>query len=313
VGDVTRLDYLYLLTVADSRATNPDRWNSWKDALLRELYHATRRALLRGLDNPQAQDELIQEKQSEALRLLARYGVDENRCKAEWLKYSLDFFLSNSPDEIAWQTRLVLRATDCDMPMVAIRPVTARGSTEIFVYTLDIDNLFAVTTALLDQLGLSIMDARIMTTDEGKVLNTYLVLEEDGSTITSEHRLNEIRLCLEQGLKAPEDARIQVSRRLPRQHRHFPAPTRLNFSMDTKNLRTVMRLSALDRPGLLADVGSVFANCRVRLHTAKIATVGAEAEDIFFITDDEDQPISEQEELDCLRRQITERVDEVSV
>jgi [protein-PII] uridylyltransferase len=313
VGDVTRLDYLYLLTVADSRATNPDRWNSWKDALLRELYHATRRALLRGLDNPQAQDELIREKQTEAVRLLARYGVDEARCKAQWLSFSLDFFLSNSPDEIAWQTRLVLRATDLDLPLVAIRPVTARGSTEVFVYTPELDNLFALTTALLDQLGLSIMDARIMTTDEGKVLNTYLVLEQDGSTITSEHRLNEIRQTLEQGLQAPEDAQIHVSRRLPRRHRHFQAPTRLSFSLDAKKLRTVMRLSALDRPGLLADVGSVFANCRIRLHTAKIATVGAEAEDIFFITNANDQPISAQQELDCLRRQITERVDETSV
>ncbi|MGD9299513.1 MAG: [protein-PII] uridylyltransferase, partial [Thiohalocapsa sp.] len=51
VTDPNRLDYLYLLTVADSRATNPKRWNSWKNALLRDLYQAGRRALSRGLDN----------------------------------------------------------------------------------------------------------------------------------------------------------------------------------------------------------------------------------------------------------------------
>ena len=105
VGEQTRLDYLYLLTVADSRATDPERWNGWIDALLRELYHATRRALLRGLDHPQAQDELIAQKQDEARRLVQRYGGDPAACTRLWHRFSLDFFLHNSPDEIAWLKR----------------------------------------------------------------------------------------------------------------------------------------------------------------------------------------------------------------
>ncbi len=42
--DTVHLDYLYVLTVADVRATNPELWNNWKDALLKELYYNTRRA-----------------------------------------------------------------------------------------------------------------------------------------------------------------------------------------------------------------------------------------------------------------------------
>ncbi|MEJ2575769.1 MAG: [protein-PII] uridylyltransferase, partial [Gammaproteobacteria bacterium] len=52
VGDVNRLNHLYVLTVADVRATNPKRWNGWKNVLLRQLYRSTRRALTRGLDTP---------------------------------------------------------------------------------------------------------------------------------------------------------------------------------------------------------------------------------------------------------------------
>jgi [protein-PII] uridylyltransferase len=43
VGDQTHLDYLYVLTVADVRGTNPKIWNSWKDSLFAELYQSTRR------------------------------------------------------------------------------------------------------------------------------------------------------------------------------------------------------------------------------------------------------------------------------
>ncbi|MGI9264202.1 MAG: [protein-PII] uridylyltransferase, partial [Gammaproteobacteria bacterium] len=52
VGDQNHLDYLYLLTVADVRATNPSLWNSWKQALFEEFYEAVSGALRRGLDKP---------------------------------------------------------------------------------------------------------------------------------------------------------------------------------------------------------------------------------------------------------------------
>jgi len=92
IGDLARLDYLYLLTVADVRGTNPKRWSSWKDALLRELYQSTRRALDRGLDNPQAQDLLIEQKQAEAMRLLAREGIDAEECRNLWFRFSVEFW-----------------------------------------------------------------------------------------------------------------------------------------------------------------------------------------------------------------------------
>ena len=45
VGDQAHLDYLYLLTVADVRGTNPKLWNSWKASLFHDFYERVRRAL----------------------------------------------------------------------------------------------------------------------------------------------------------------------------------------------------------------------------------------------------------------------------
>ncbi len=309
IGDPIRLDYLYLLTVADARATNPERWNSWMDALLRELYLGTRRALLRGLDNPQAQHELIAQKRAEAMRLLVRYGCDPDACSWLWSKFSLDFFLLHSPDEIAWQTRQVLTAEPEQLPLVVIRPVTLRGATEIFIYTHDRANLFAHTTALLDQMGLSVMDARVMTTDAGMAINSYQILDQDGSPIDDPPRLAEIRAALAVTIADQRSGNIKVARALSRRHRHFPIDTRISFAVDEPNHRTIMRLSTLDRPGILAEVGAVFQRCGVRLQNAKIATVGAEVDDVFFITNGDKTPIMCENALACLRREIHERLE----
>ena len=42
IGDEERLEYLFLLTVCDVRATNPNLWNSWKERLFKDLYQLTK-------------------------------------------------------------------------------------------------------------------------------------------------------------------------------------------------------------------------------------------------------------------------------
>src|SRR6201999_894181 len=44
VGDENHLDYLYVLTSADVRGTNPKLWNSWKASLFQEFYERVKRA-----------------------------------------------------------------------------------------------------------------------------------------------------------------------------------------------------------------------------------------------------------------------------
>ncbi len=313
VGDLSRLDYLYLLTVADIQGTNPEGWNSWKDTLLRDLYQNTRSALERGLDNPQAQDDLIQRKQTETVRLLSEHGITGDACTALWIKFSLDYFLHNSPDEMAWQTRTILRTAEETLPLVAIRPLTHRGGTEILIYTRDRKHLFARTTALLDRWGLSILDARIMTTDDKMVLNTYYVLETEGSSpVLDDTQVRQIREALVQELSEPETPNLRVARPVPRQLRHFPTDTRLQFSEDKRNHRTIMRLVTLDRPGLLAAIGAIFDACGIRLQNAKIATIGAQADDIFFITTADGTPITEPNTLHRLRKEIRTRLEQAA-
>ena len=130
-------------------------------------------------------------------------------------------------------------------------------------------------------------------TGDGFSLDLYHVLEDDGAPIADSDRIGEIERALWRSLQRPDDAPVSVSRRVPRQARMFHTPTQIAVSVDERNRRSVLELTAGDRPGLLCDVGKVLMEERVELHAAKIMTVGERAEDVFYLTDFDNHPLDE--------------------
>jgi [protein-PII] uridylyltransferase len=307
VRDPMHLDYLYLLTVADIRGTNPDMWNSWKDALLKQLYYSTRRALHRGLQDPMERSEHIQKVQEAARELL---GTDTADYSATWERLGDEYFLRHIPWQVAHHTRLLMGRTDPSSTLVDIQPLTERGGTEIFIYAAPTDDLFSRITAVMDQLGLNVVDAGIVTTDDNYRLHTYHVLEESGEAVVEQRRIEEIRSALLAEIDHGTSNTWHVARRMPRQYRHFPIRTHVDFKLDEYDQRTVMALITADRPGLLSRVGRAFTDCKVRLFNAKIATLGARAEDVYYITDLNNRPLSDPAQLECLERALHKYLDE---
>ncbi|WP_290650191.1 [protein-PII] uridylyltransferase [Aquisalimonas sp.] len=309
VGDRSRLDYLYVLTVADIRATNPGIWNSWKGALLLELYTLAKRALRRGLEHPIDTEELIRETQAQARRRLKVKGLHHMTVKSVWRHFTHDYFLRYSAEEIAWHTEAIARCDPADLPLVLLDEHGARGGTQVFVYTTDKDHVFALTVYAMDQLNLNIQDARIITTRNGYTLDSYLVLEDDDNPVQGPRRKQDIVARLRAVLSQSE-LRPPTRRPIPRQLQHFNIGTHIGFMDDVNNERTVLELIAADRPGLLARVGYTFARCGVRVQNARIATIGARAEDVFFITDQHNAPLRHQHQFDAIRRMLTELLGE---
>lgn len=311
VGDRQRLNYLYLLTVADIRATNPAIWNSWKDALLADLYQKTLLALRRGLENPLDKAERIRETRDAVLEQISAQLSDKIDLEALWNSLGEDYFLRHSADEIAWHTQAIANAAPDDLPLVLVRPQTERGGTEIFIYMRDRDFIFTTTTWIMERLDLDIHDARIITSSSGHVLDTYIVLERSGEMIDGQQRGEEISEALHRALlnidKVPP---IKNNRIAERKLRHFSIPTRVEFTSDEPNNRTIMQVSAADRPGLLSRVGVALRFCGASLQGAKIATYGERAEDIFFITDPaSNQPINGNLKFECLSNSIRDSLE----
>ena len=295
VGDQAHLDYLYLLTVADVRGTNPKLWNSWKSSLFHDFYERTKRALRRGLEAPVDQEELVAETRAAAMELLTRHGVDAAQTATVWSRMTNSYFLRHTPAEIAWHTRLLADRDPGDSsPLVAVREAAERGGNSVLTYMPHRQHNFARTTALLDQMGLNILDARVTPLEGGLSLDTYLVLEDTGTPIADRHRAHQIEQQLWRVLQLPEGATPPtVTRRAPRQVRMFSTPTQLTFTDDPARQHTILELIAGDRPGLLSEIGKVLLAERVDLVTARILTIGERAEDVFHVTDDRGQPLSD--------------------
>ncbi|MDH3527462.1 MAG: [protein-PII] uridylyltransferase [Gammaproteobacteria bacterium] len=309
VEDPVRLDYLYLLTVCDIRGTNPNLWNNWKNTLLSQLYYSTRRALQRGLQDPLERAEHIQQVQQEARRLLRSIAPPVERPDEVWQNLDEEYFQRHTPDQVAWHTRLLAGLQDADACIVSVQPVTERGSTEIFIYARASDELFTLITAVLDQLGLDVVDAGIITTHDGHVLNTFHVLEASGEPAGDDLRVDEIHTALLREIENGGRDEWHVSRRTPREYRHFPIQTHIEFKRDETNSRTIMELITSDHPGLLSQVGKAFGECKVRLLNAKIITLGSRAEDIFYITDRNNRPIEDAGQIECLEKALHKHLD----
>ncbi len=306
VGNKTRLDYLYLLTVADIRATSDKVWNSWKGALLKELYDASRQAYRRGLQNPLIQSEHIEDTRQQASLLLADSTFASQAVNDLWDKLGDEYFLRFLPEEIVWHTEAILSREDANQPVILMRDMPKRGGTELFIYTRTYDTLFLQATSLLERNNVTIMDARIFKTPDGYSLDSFQITGHEYEPLEDTGQALSLLEQLQNTIGQPAAVIPEITRQLPRQIKQFKFPTQVEFEQIDSQQRTVMHVKALDRPGLLSRIAQALHQCNIYLSNARVATYGERAEDIFYITDKNEQPIHDKTQLNCLAQTIGE-------
>ncbi|WP_019671763.1 [protein-PII] uridylyltransferase [Psychrobacter lutiphocae] len=303
VGNVTHLNHLYVLTVADMNATNPQLWNSWRATLMKQLYTQTRRILRADLDAPTNRQEMIATTRQQALALLDKADnkhMNREEVLALWDELGDEYFLREIPEAIMWHTEAILnhpplgKASDSNSePLIVLREhqELALDAVQIFIYTQNQANLFAVTMAVFDQMNLDVLDARIITATRDFALDSYVLLDRHGTLLSDPESREELSERLIDAFKNPETPKL-VQKRLPRRLKNFQVPTQIDFHYNEASRQHIMSLTTLDQPGLLARIGQVFLNEQIEVHAARITTLGERAEDMFYISDLNDAPLS---------------------
>jgi [protein-PII] uridylyltransferase len=299
VATQTRLDYLYLMTVADIAATSPKLWNNWKGSLLWELYTMASRALAEGNSDIFDREHHIHQSKTEVRERLLEQGMAPESVDTLWASLPQNIFLSYSNDQLEWTAAQVLKlAPDCPV-LVTMRAVRDRGISELLVHAPDYDGLFAAVTTVIDEIGLDVLSARVGTTTSGNSYDLFQLMDRNNDG------LNDIDCVrLKQRLRkvlAEASLPKAVVRRLPRRLRPFSSTPEIHFSAAQGGEKTLMDLACSDRPGLLSDISTTLVGCGIRVHDAKITTMGDRVEDAFILSDKQNEPLSRETRAHLLK------------
>jgi len=302
-----RLDYLYLLTIADVLATSKEVWNEWKNSLFLQLYRSTSQYLDQAENTPKTRANLALRNQEKARELLAQRDIKVAKFQTLWNQFSETLFFSHqSANEIARITKLLCQA-NMEEINVSAKGASRKGASELIIYMPGKDFLFAQFTYILDKMNLNIVEAKTYSGKNDMTLVLIYFFDQNNEPINDQEKLDRIAQTLQTKLAEPIPDNMTYKPE-QRRIRCFDMPTEITFKQTNKKF-TELTLNTKDIPGLLAKIGQVFKRCEIRVHDAKIHTIGEKAEDVFLITNLENKPILAKALLDQLEETLRQEIE----
>jgi len=286
VGDIERLKYLLLLTVADIAAVGPNVWNDWKGTLLREIYHATAQCL----QGEQAGGEAADQRYRTRLEtVLEKAEGDKSLLQAALGLLSKSCVMHFSPRQLRKITELLAHHPDDAVQLWVDRE---RAETLAFVVAHGRDGLFAALAATLTSGHVSIVAAQAYELADGRVLDVFHLQGSDGTPFDIEADLVRMQSRISQVLLEDEIERVKVNASFKVNVLMQRVPVRVRELPKASFRETAIEVSAADQPRLLARLAEVISTEGYALHGASVSTFGERAVDVFFITGKQSQQLS---------------------
>ena len=315
VKTLERLDYLYLLTISDIRATNPKQWNDWKDKLLGELYNKTASFLnkdpeLKNLDQQSDKESYISEIQTASLRRLERKGIDSHQANELWKTFNPEYFQGHTYGQIAWHTSLIIDARrhaanhgqTLDVPLIQTRVHESSNSIQLMIYMKDRDGIFYDVVTALSKCEVDIVNAHVLNASNGYALQTFRLapvnINNSDRSMVAEQIIDRLQESLSKNADATPASLSGSSK-----HKYFTSPTVVSFKNVNDNNATQIKIETIDRTGVLANIAKTFIDNKIRLMSARIATAGEKAIDYFVISTMQDDALSDEQQQN-LKQQL---------
>lgn len=282
-----RLDYLYLLTIADIRGTNPELYTDWKDSLLKDLYLSCKSFFRKNKPNLKKPDRYIKNLKKSVEKMLLK-NTNKNDFEKVWSYFNTDYLRRHSDKEIVWHIDLIIN--NLNKSAVSFKEDSVKGCTELTIYQNYRKNIFSYVANIIDNLNINIVDARIVTLKNDQAIDTYLLLDEKGEYIKDKYTLNFLKEKIYNVLEKPSCEIKKITKKPTENISNFEKF--INIYISQKSNEILLEISTLDHPGLLSKICEYFDSCNLMVKDAKISTIGEEANDVFVLVPIDEKSIT---------------------
>jgi [protein-PII] uridylyltransferase len=299
IGDLDRLCMLYLLSVADSKATGPSAWSDWKGSLMEELYLKVYPYLDHGRHD--IHDVTVHEEQGVVwLREQVRSLLDgSGELKVDLEALSADYILSFSPETIAEH---VLVQRDSYQRIRQKSLITANKNDDnwsLLIMTKDRPGLLAKICGVMALNNLSVIKAQIFTWEDGTVVDVIDVRSTNGLSFAEkdwEDLNDQLDLALEHRMGLSHRLYSKMSSTYGRRTQTVgDVASKIVIDNEISEKYSVIEVYAADLPAQLYHITQAMADFGLNIHKAYIATEVEQLIDVFYVLDSKGQKLLDEE------------------
>lgn len=270
VGTARQLKILYLVAIADLKATGTTMWNPWRASLLHTLYVRVLDALETGEASPATPDV-------GTVMLAAGDDVDRRPIEEHVAAMPGDYLDTTTPLDVLWH--LSVAGGLGDSAVVVVDPddpgrVLVVGA-DCAGFLLAVSRAFAVN-------GVGVLDARLRTRSDGVAIDTFHVVEDRNNEIIPIDRWSKVEDDLNASLAGSADLRPKVQDRVTA-YRRPGAVSKPRVSARVDGRHTVIEVRMSDGIGVFTTIVEALHGEGLDIHLARIDTMGGDVRDVFIV------------------------------
>jgi [protein-PII] uridylyltransferase len=299
IKDQNRLRMLYLLSIADARATGPQAWSAWKGALLQELYLRIAHVL--------DQSEWVDPDRQQAGRWMRdKVAATLGGVRGDELASLPDDYLLNySVQEVVEHLGLQQKLAGHQALLV---PTDHGDHWSVLIVTRDRTGLLSRICGTLALNNLTVLSAKINTWQDGTVVDLIDVKpvfnnsfrEQDWPALTADlNMVVENRLGLTHRLAAKKTARRSEP---ATEHQRYA--TTVKIDNQSSRSFTIIEVFAEDQPVLLYNITRTLADFEINIAKAMISTRQGQLIDVFYVLDNQGNKLTEARCLEEIRQAL---------